>query len=367
MKQFEYADEKISDKEIMIAIPSMIVAVGILTLPRDLAENSLSADGWIAILISGILFCFLTWMVAKLAVQFPNETFFTYASRLVPKPVAIVFTLLYVVLGIMFAAYEVRELSDLAGNYLFDQTPVEVIALAFLLVVVYGASGSRAGIFRLNMMFFPIIGFIGVSIVFFSLGWFKVENLLPMFETSLTDHVETLKVSTLSYSGFSILLFYIALVRQPKKVPKMVVAGVSIAVLLYLILFITSVGVFGIATAHLIYPIVELGKVIEVPGGFFERFESIFFVVWIMAIFNTTLMALDIAVYGLQSIFTRIKKVKLLLFLTPLIFVISMFPQNYMEIALLGRFISYYELILTGFVTTLLLIIASRKGGKTGG
>lgn len=93
MKSFKYGDEKISDREIMIAIPSIVISVGILSLPRDLATTSVASDGWIVILVSGVLAVLITWLLAKLAVGFPNQSFFTYTSTILSKPVAIVIRL----------------------------------------------------------------------------------------------------------------------------------------------------------------------------------------------------------------------------------------------------------------------------------
>ncbi|MFD1038916.1 endospore germination permease [Virgibacillus byunsanensis] len=366
MKNFEYADEKITDKEIMIAVPSMVVAVGILSLPRELAKATTSSDGWIPLTIMGILFIFLAWVVAKLAASFPNQSFLTYATSLVTKPVAIAITFLFVINGVIVSAYEVRVIAGISSEYLFDNTPMEVIGLCFLLVVVYAVSGSRVGLLRLNTMFFPIIMFIALVVVIFSLGWVDYTNLLPMFESSFSQHLQGLKVNSTSFIGFgAILLFYIPLVREPEKAPKMAAVGMTLVVGLSLTLFITCIGVFGgQTTADLVYPTIELAKEIKIPGGFFERFESVFFVIWIMAIFNTTAMALDIAVLAFTSIFKNTKKIKVLLILSPIVYFIGMFMQDHNEVSTFGTFIGYYLLGLTLTVTILFILISKIKGAK---
>jgi spore germination protein len=294
LKQFEYADEKITEKEILVAVPSILIGIGLLTLPADLTEFTIASDGWVAIIIGGSILTVIVWLIAKIAASFPNQEFITYASTLVTKPVAIILTLLFSIQGIFISTYVVRVISDIAEEYLFDRTPVEVIGLSFLLIVVYAVSGSRAGLFRLNMMFLPIISFIMFLVTVFSLGIFQVDNFFPVFKTDFSGYVQAVRASTLSFLGFYILFFYIALVRKPEKAPKMAVYGMSMTVIVYVITFFLTVGVFGnITTSELIFPVIEISKELEIPGGFFERFDSIFFVVWIMAIFNTMCMALD--------------------------------------------------------------------------
>lgn len=54
MKWFTYADPKIGDKQIMIAVPSMLIGGGILTFPKFLAEETIGSDGWIVVVIGGL-------------------------------------------------------------------------------------------------------------------------------------------------------------------------------------------------------------------------------------------------------------------------------------------------------------------------
>src|SRR5699024_6778292 len=358
VKRFEYADELISEREIMIAIPSIVIGVGILSLPRFLATVTTAADGWISILAGGVLAIGMTWIIAKLAASFPHQSFLSYASRIVTKPVAVVLTFLFAFFFLQVVAFQVREIADISKQYLFNRTPVEVLALVFLLVVVYAVSGSRAGLFRLNMMFFPIILFISSLVIFFSINRFESEHLFPMFQTSFTGYLKGLGSAATSYIGFGILWFYLSLVRQPSKAPKYAITGMCIPVVLYMVIFIACIGVFGNeVTQNLLLPVVELAKGAEIPGEFFERFESVFFTIWIMAIFNTTTLGLDISVFALTQIFKNTPKYTIIFILSPLVYVTAMYPQNLIEVSSFGTYIGYVIFGYTVFVAVLLLVV----------
>lgn len=366
MDRFEYGDNKLSDNEIMIAIPSMVIGVGVLYLPRSLAIDTIAADSWITLLVGGGIITFFTWMTAKLAARFPGQEFLEYASTIISRPLGIFLTILLAIQGVLITSFVVRVVGDLAKHYLFDRTPIEVIMLAFLLVIVYAVSGSRAGIFRLNMMFLPIIIFIAFVVLLFTLGWFDMSNLMPFFQTDTSGYITAFKTSTTSYLGFGILLFYVSLVKQPKNVPVKAAMGMVLVVFMYVLLLISCIAVFGNhATANLLYPTVELAKEVEIPGGFFERFQSVFFVIWIMAIFNTTAMALDVSVFALQSIFKKknIKR-KIILLLSPIILVLAQAPQDITEVGMAGSFVGYYGLGITMFTTFILLAVAKLRGVK---
>ncbi|MFC2949471.1 GerAB/ArcD/ProY family transporter [Virgibacillus sediminis] len=367
MKDFKYADEYISEKDIMIAVPSVVIAIGILQLPRSIAEETVAADGWLSILAGGIMAMLIVWVVAKLASRFPGQSFLEYASSLITKPAAIILLFLFVIQSILLSAYEVRAIAGTAHRYLFEETPVEVVALSFLLIVIYAVAGSRAGIFRLNALFLPIVFFLSFILILFSIGFIDIDNLLPVFQTDMRGYVQATREGVLSYTGIGILFFYIAFVRNPRTVAQKAVYGLSKAVLLYIFLFITCIAVFGnVSTANITYPTVELSKAVEIPGGFFERFEALFFVIWIMAIFNTTVMAFDIGLLLLKQLFPNVRKERFVIVLSPFVFYISTIPRNYNELDLFGTIMSHYGLLLTVAAALILWIAAKFKGVKQG-
>jgi len=365
VKRFEYADEFISEREIMVVVPSIVIGVGILSYPKYLASVTEGADGWISILIGGIIAIAMTWTVAKMASSFPNEPFLSYASRIVTKPVAVVLTFVFVIFSLQIATFQIRQIADISKQYIFSHTPVEVIALTFLLIVIYAVSGSRVGLFRLNMMFLPIILFISLMVILFSLNRMEWDHLFPVFETNFTGHMKGVGSAASSYAGFGILWFYIALVKRPKKIPKKAALGMCIPVVLYMVIFIVNIGVFGDeVTRNLIFPTVELAKGVEIPGEFFERFESVFFTIWIMAIFNTTTLAIDVAVFALTSIFKNTSKHKIIFILSPLVYLTAMYPQNIIEVSTYGVYVGYAVIAYTGFLVVLLWGVGKLRGVK---
>src|SRR5690625_6124784 len=120
MEEFEYADEKVNDGEIMIAIASMVIGVGVLSLPKDLSAVMKFADGWIVILIGGAITVFFTWLAARLALKFPHQSFMSYTTLITTKPVAIVLTFLFSILWLCITAFQIRKIADISKQYLFE-------------------------------------------------------------------------------------------------------------------------------------------------------------------------------------------------------------------------------------------------------
>src|SRR5699024_6228105 len=131
MNRFEYADGQISDKQILAAVPSFVIGVGILSLPSSLASETMASDGWIAILIGGMIALLMTWSIARFCASFPNQSFLSFASLIVTKPVSIVLTFLFAIISINITALQVRKIADISKHYLLKETPVDVISFTF--------------------------------------------------------------------------------------------------------------------------------------------------------------------------------------------------------------------------------------------
>ncbi|CAG7619151.1 endospore germination permease [Paenibacillus allorhizosphaerae] len=368
MKPFEYGkDNDIGYREILYSIPSWVIAVGLLTIPNTVASTSHSSDGWISILIGGlgaIAFCLINIL---LAYRFPGQSLLAYGSALLSKPAAFFICMAMAGNFLMWVSYETRAMAEIATMYLFHRTPPEVIALVFLLVVIYAVAGKRAGLFRLHLMFLPIIITIALIVLAMSIRSVETERLLPFWTSSWKQILEGVKVSSFSFVGFEFLLFYIPLMKQPRKPVKLAVIGMGIPVVLYLVFFLVTIAVLGLeVTSNVPFPSIELAKYneIQVLGMIFERFESVFFVVWIMAIISTAMIGLDVAVVGLQSVFPRMNKRNWIFMLTPFVYVASFVPKDQSELNAFGNFLSYTGLVTGCVIPTILLIVALKKNNN---
>lgn len=365
MKPFDYADSRIGTREVAITVASVILGVGVLTLPRTLAQATKSSDGWISIAIAGAFAMLLAWLAAKLASRYPGKTFHEYAGTIASKPVAAGLSSLFFLYFVGYGAYEARMIVTISKQYLFDRTPPEIIGLTFLIVAAYAVSGLRIGLLRLNVLFLPIVLVLSAFVLTFSMDLFETRNLKPYFITEPLDYLKGSNKVIFSFLGFEAILFYAFLMRKPKKAPIASLIGVAIPFILYLAVYLVTIGVFtNDGAANIQYPTVELAKEIELPGQFFERFESVFFTIWLMTVFNTTSVALDIAAMCIRSLFAKLKKIAAICIALPLMYIVGMIPEDIGEVGTFGEWLSYFGLVLVSLVPLSLLLIAKAKGGK---
>jgi spore germination protein len=134
---------------------------------------------------------------------------------------------------------------------------------------------------------------------------------------------------------------------------------------LYLVVQFTTMGVFShMAIEQILFPAIEMAKEIEVPGGFFERFESIYFTIWIMALFNTTALAYDVAVMALNSVFKKFTRIAIVFGIAPVIYIIGMLPQDFIGLTKFAENISYSGIVMALIIPSILLLVAKVRGIK---
>src|SRR5690625_4557383 len=360
----------LTSRDIMVSIPSTIIAINILYLPRKIASTTLGIDGIVSLTIGFLILILLIYMITKIAKNYPDQLFINYASKLISRPITILFIILFGLHGMFVTAFEIRAIAEISHLYLFDKTPIEVIALSFFLVVIYAVCGSRYTIFRLQLLFFPLAITITIFISIVAIGFVDFNHSLPILQTSFQGHVTASMNSTLSMAGYGVVgyfLFYIPLVKNSKDLTKMSIIGAGWIYFIALILFASSILIFGKSvTTNLIFPVIELARSVHIPGEFFTRFESLLFVIWIITVFNTSIIAFDVIIFGIQSIFNKINKIKLILFLSLFIYLLSSLPNNFPELELVVGYIGYYGFSLTIIITFLLFIMMKIKGRKRG-
>jgi len=366
MKAFEYGDQEISSAQMAITIASILIDVGILTLPREVAEVTESSDGWISIAATGLIAIACAWFIGKLAIRVGTKGLYDYSASIITRPLAFMFMLGLSAYFLLFSAYEVRSIANTAKQYLFEETPAEVIALIFLLVVAYAVSGTRIGLIRLNVLFLPMVIVIAFVVMGLSYSIFHLGDLKPFFITDWKQITNGMKRSEYPFLGFETVLIYISIMNKPKDAPKAAVLGVVVPLLLYLLMYMVTVGVFSNASLRQIkYPTLELAKEVHVPGEFFERFESMLFTIWLLTVFNTMSMAFDCAVYCLSALFRKVKRTTWVVMLCPLIYLICMEPQDNVDFDRLGRLVCDFANVFAYAVPILILLLSLLRRRKS--
>ncbi|QOY36346.2 GerAB/ArcD/ProY family transporter [Anaerobacillus isosaccharinicus] len=355
--------------EMTITLISMIIGVGILTLPRALATTVETSDGWISIVFGAVINMFIVFLIVRLHRHFPGKTFIGFwGDKHIGKWVGKLFSVLFLLYFVILIAYEARTLSVVVKIYLLDRSPSEVSVLLIFLATTYAVTKGVQGIVHLNLMFFPIVMMILIIIIVFNIPQANIDEILPIAAEGLSPIFMGVSETALAFLGIEILFFFLAYVKPQGLKATMLNVGIGFIAILYLIITLLSFTVIGFeSTETITFPLVALAKEVEIIEGVVERIEPFMIAVWIMSIFNTMAIIHFLATKIVKDEFVKQGRLSsIAICLAGFAYVITFVPNSVQEAFLLGDYISYFGLGLTCFslVSGYLFVFFKKKRNK---
>ncbi len=359
---------KISNQQIKALMVSIVVGIGILSLPSDMAMV-LDNDGWIGILIDGIITIPFIIMIDRLFIMKPGKTFFQLGREVLNPIVFQVFLIIGVFYIIILLGYTSRVFADIIKAYLLDTTPTEVIIITMLLAISYIARSPIEAIARMAVIIYPIIIIFVIFLIIINLPNMDVTNIYPIFQVNYKHIPRGVLTALFSYSGYEFILLVLPYAEDKKSTLKYSLNGMFIVIAIYLIVFFMSLSQYGIhQLKREIWPTIAIIKEVDLPGYFLENLDGIVMAVWVMVIYGTMGPFLHSAGTILSDIFHTKTHEVFILPLLPIIYIVGMLPRNLVQTdETLGKIVNYFSIIAIIIIPATIFIatyIHSRREGK---
>nr|WP_231860480.1 GerAB/ArcD/ProY family transporter [Paenibacillus polymyxa] len=194
--------------------------------------------------------------------------------------------------------------------------------------------------------------------IILNINHFNLDNLRPVFHKGWRPIFESLKVIPFSTMGFESILILTNVMTHPQKAWKAGWIGYSIAMGLYILMVTMVIGCMSVEeVSRLQWPVVSFAQQIEFPGAFLERFEILFIILWTIKIFMTASNYYFYIVTGISQLTQKWNKYICYLPLI-ILFCLSMYPQNFIEIGNFDKIIGYVGIVVCAAVPSVLLVIS---------
>jgi len=277
-------DSKISHIQLRGLIVSTVIGVGVLSMQSSLV-NKMGTDGWIAILITGILMIPVLFIYNQIFKLYPDKDFFEIGKATLGFVfnLTLIIFLCYLVLSLAIVA---RSLGELMKTFLLQTTPLEIIILVFIIATSYIATYEIDTIARASYFIYPIIIIFAVLIVIISLPKADFSNILPVFQTDFTSIAKGVGDSLFSFYGIEIVLFAIPFVEDKNKIFKSGALGIFAVTAIYIAMFIMTLTHFSIEQIKdQNYPVLSLVRQLDLPGFFLENLDGVVIALWVLVVF----------------------------------------------------------------------------------
>ncbi|MFC0269849.1 GerAB/ArcD/ProY family transporter [Metabacillus herbersteinensis] len=358
----EKNSSSISPFLVFFLIHSVQIGIGILGFQRQIVKSA-GNDAWMVVIIAGIAFNILIWMMYSL-LKNENKDLIGIHRNLFGKWFGGMLSIIWILYWLLLGLTIIRTYIEVVISWMFPHINVFVFSFILILLVYYGTSaGFRvvAGICFLGV----VIPFYLVFTFIFPIEYIEFRNLLPIWNHSIKELAVATKDMALSYLGISTLLMYYPYIKHPEKSQKWAHMGNILSMILYLSLIIITIGYFSEdQLSRHIWATLSLWKIVEMP--FVERFEYIGITSWVLVILPNICLSLWSATKGASGLF-KFKESKILIFMVLVMFIGCVLVEGTEYVENLNKWLSMTGIILVfGYIPLLLLFskLMSKVRGK---
>jgi spore germination protein (amino acid permease) len=285
---------KITVMQYIFLIHGVQLGVGILTLPRQLAEKA-GTDGWMVIILSWLLSTSVSLIIIQIMKRHPNGTILDlltrYFGRWIGKAATVLFALYFALLAnVVF----IREALFIQSWVLpHTETYILILLLTIPSYMIVRKDITILGRYS-ELVFFMTLWTIFIYLIPLRYGnWL---HLLPVLKEGMMPILTAVQMASFSFIGFEIAFFLYPFLQKKEKAALGVVTANTLTLLAYLVITIGAF-VFYSPDEITVYqePTINVFKVIEFK--FIERLEIVFFSFYIFVISTTVLPFMFMTVF----------------------------------------------------------------------
>jgi len=338
--------DRIMTSQLLSYLFVSLLGVTYLFGPRIVGENA-GRDGWLSILLTGVLLLGISWFWVDLSRKFPRQTVFQYAPRIAGPYAGKALGLSFILLFILTAGSILRTFGDLIKVFLLEETPLEVVMLTFLFTAVYAAGYGLNVVVRLSQVFLPLILILLILVLGLGQTQAQYEELLPIMARGALPVLTGIPPAWRLFTGFLGISVVVAYLDQAEQSFPTVAAGIGLVVLVETLTFVTTVAALGPVEINLkLYPVMELAKELEIPGAFLERMEIFVILLWILAASVAMAGSLFFAALGASQVLDLREHRPMVLMVLPLIYLTAILPPDLLQAIALGTAANYLAMLL---------------------
>ena len=352
---------QVSSFLVLYLITSVQIGVGVLGFQPILLDAG--NDGWLAILLAGLMVHIVIWMLYKLLKNGKGDLIDVH-KQAYGKWLGHFFSIVVMFYFIFTAITVLRSYIEVIQVWVFPSLPTWSLVLVFIMLTYYVVMGGFRTVAGISFFSMVLPAYLLLTFLF-PIKFAKWENLAPLFTLDILPLFSASMNMTLSYMGFSTLLIFYPFIEKGEKSQKWAHIGTLLTTFVYVFIEVISTIYYSQdLLKEVTWPTLGLWKIVELP--FVERFEYIGISSWLIVILpNITLLIWAASRIG-KRVFGFQQKYVLVITLL-LIFIGCWYFETREEVDQLNTFVSnfgrYYNYI---YIPILLIIhtimIKVRKG-----
>lgn len=292
-------NSKIGTWESVSALGMLAMTPLLLGLPTNLSEHLGTGAVLNSIYIS-VIFFVLFFILMSMLSKFKGKDILDVSEELGGTVLKYVTGIIYLIYFSVALVVATNKFSEELKSIIYVNSPLEFVNLIGLVGMVVGVYFGLKTIFRTSGLIFPII-LISIIALFWSLrSKIDITNIFPLFGNDLKTFFLGGATRVGRYAGFVIFFFFNGYIEKPKKSALLAIALTSLMIIISLFLIFTIIPYPS--TTETLIPIFELARLVSFER-FFQRVDSIFTLIWILAAYVYVSITGYLILYILKKLF----------------------------------------------------------------
>jgi len=350
----------ITSAQLMGLIVSIQVGIGMASLPSNLAAIC-GHDGWISILIYGIIITAVIALIIKLMNRYNNKSIYEINKFLYGRYLGGLLNLLIVLYLWYSACLSLRSYINYIHVDLLRSTPSFVLCVFTLIPTCYLAWYGLKYITRFAQMIYLSIGFclILFLIVFSDL---RLNFLMPIAQSGIEGIKASYSPCIFAFLGYEVIsVIYPEITNKPKTM-KVVIGSNIITTIFFVILVLVTTSFFGEEMLKKsIYPMIKLSRSYRAP--IIERMDVLYIAVWLPAMAMPISGYFSVTYYSIRKLLNLKKKAIYLIVFTLITILLSNVPKSISNIKVYTNIMTISGTIFSIFLVICYLFSFIRKKG----
>lgn len=275
---------KLGNFEAVSIILTVVITHAILTLPKSILSESGSSCLLNILYVSIIAFIFCI-VVAKLLGKFPGLDIIDISKGLGGSILQRIMGFLFLAYIVFVTAILLRIFANCLQVVYYPMTDLVYIILLFVIGIILACTLKRGSVFKANLIIVPIAV---LSIIFLFVAnskYFNFENIFPILGNGINATFVSGTSNLYAFGGIIFVFLLPSLLKKPKQLKKISLTSVVISSAYLLLAIATLLFMFNsLSFENKLIPLYAAVRHIEF-GVFFQRLDSIFLLIWILAFF----------------------------------------------------------------------------------
>jgi spore germination protein (amino acid permease) len=356
----------ITPRQLFFVIIQTQIGVGILSLPFSIFSKA-NVDGWLSLLVAGILIQFSLLAIWKLCMNFPQKTIYEMMPIIMGKSLGFLCNIIYTVHFLLISILILILYQSIVSKWILFETPHWVIIFILALTGGYMIRGSARILARFFILVTPLL-IILLGLILYSYTDVNLLYILPIGNAGIINIVQGSKDAIVALLGFDTALVFLAYTNgTPNKKLKAISFGSLCVTLFYTFIVFTTYIYFNPKEIIIVSePVLYMLKAFSFH--FIERTDLIFLSLWMVSVATSFASYLFLSLKGVHALFKWNDPKRGTFLIASFCGVIAIIPNTNLEIAAWNKYISLISITFSLIFPSVLLLIAiiRKKTRKTG-